>query len=128
MFCLPAVGLQFLRTSYLNHLGQLTFDAPDVSEGDIEDAMAFQSQAVPPTQEDDVMADGPPDEEEELEAMIASYEEQQAAQPPRPHSPAMSDEDYDDIFAELLAQEQPTQRQQAPSSADHMDEDHAMSL
>ncbi|KFH44707.1 hypothetical protein ACRE_044370 [Hapsidospora chrysogenum ATCC 11550] len=119
---------QFLRTSYLNHLGQLTFDAPEPSEGDIEDAMTFQSHAVPPTQDGDVMTHGPPDEEEELEAMIASYEEQQAAQPLRPRSPAMSDEDYDDIFAELLAQEQPAQQQQAPSSADHMDEDHAMSF
>lgn len=48
------------------------------------------------------------DEEEQLEAMLASYEEQQMSSQ-RPPSPTLSEEDYDDVFAELIAQEQAQQ-------------------
>lgn len=119
--------MQFLKATYLNDVGQLSHDAPEVSEADIEDAMAFHDEAPGNQQEDDVMTDGPPDDEDEMEAMIASYEEQQTA-PPRPCSPAMSDEDYDNIFSELLAQEQPMQQDQPPSLVGCLDEDHAMSF
>ena len=121
---------QFLKASYLKDVGQLSRDAPEVSEGDIEDAMAFQDESARPhpQQEDDVMTDGPPDEDDEMEAMITFYEEQNATAPQRPQSPAMSDPDYDDIFAELVAQEQSVQQHQPPASADRMDEDHAMSF
>lgn len=52
------------------------------------------------------------DEEEQLEAMLASYEEQQMVFPQRPSSPTLSDEDYDDVFAELIAQEHAQQSTQ----------------
>lgn len=123
-------GAQFLKANYLSDVGQLSRDAPEVSEGDIEDAMTFRDEAMfsQPQQEDDVMTDGPPDEEDEMEAMIAFYEEQNAASPQRPRSPAMSDPDYDDIFAELVAQEQSLQKHQPLALVDRMDEDHAMSF
>lgn len=57
-------------------------------------------------------------EEEEFEAMIASYE-QQSQLGQRPSSPLLSDEDYDDVFAELIAQEQAYSQPQ--SSGEQMD-------
>lgn len=94
-----------MKTNYLADRGQLSHDAPDITEADIEDAMTFYQEQppIPEQDEDETMMD----EEEQLEAMLASYEEQQqqmASQ--RPPSPPLSDEDYDDVFAELIAQEQ----------------------
>lgn len=97
---------QFLKTNYLADRGQLSHDAPDITEADIEDAMTFYQEQppIPEQDEDETMMD----EEEQLEAMFASYEEQQQqmASSQRPPSPPLSDEDYDDVFAELIAQEQ----------------------
>ncbi|KAF4344676.1 hypothetical protein FBEOM_1343 [Fusarium beomiforme] len=95
---------QFLKTNYFADRGQLSCDAPDTTEADIEDAMAFQHEnsSILEKEEDETMMD----EEEQFEAMFASYEEQQMASSQRPPSPPLSDEDYDDVFAELLAQEQ----------------------
>lgn len=66
--------------------------------------MAFTQEVVEPKNEDDMVVDDFA-EEDELEAMFMSYEEQRARAP----SPTMSDEEYDDIFAELISQEQQTQ-------------------
>lgn len=108
-----------MKASYLEGLDQLAFDAPEVSEGDIEDAMELPRLDAQPSQDDDEMMEGPPDEDQDhIEAMFASYEEQRAQASNRPRSPTMSDDDYDDIFAELIAQE--SQRPQA-SSTDQMD-------
>ncbi|KAI1013319.1 hypothetical protein LB503_001965 [Fusarium chuoi] len=97
---------QFLKTNYLADRGQLSHDAPDITEADIEDAMTFYQEQppIPEQDEDETMMD----EEEQLEAMLASYEEQQQqmASSQRPPSPPLSDADYDDVFAELIAQEQ----------------------
>lgn len=115
--------MQFLKKSYYDDMGQLIHDAPELSEADIEDAMAFQDEPVPDS--DDMMVDSPPNDDDEIEAMFASYKEQQ--QPV--HSPAPSD-DYEDIFAELIAQEQKHGNQPA-SSGDQMEiegEDNAMSF
>ncbi|KAJ3514103.1 hypothetical protein NM208_g15095 [Fusarium decemcellulare] len=99
---------QFLKTNYLADKGQLSHDAPDVTDADIEDAMAFQQEQSQIPEEDEMMMD----EDEQFEAMLASYEDQQttSSQPP---SSTLSDEDYDDIFAELIAQEQSQQAMQS---------------
>lgn len=57
-------------------------------------------------------------DDSELEAMVTSCDAFQSRQEPRPPSPDLSDEEYDDIFAELIAREQ-TQSQ--PPSAEGMD-------
>ncbi|KAH6968739.1 hypothetical protein HG530_006313 [Fusarium avenaceum] len=106
---------QFLKTNYLADRGQLSHDAPDITEADIEEAMTFHHDH-PPIPEDDEMMD----EEDQLEAMFASYEEQQTALLQRRPSPTLSDEDYDDIFAELIAQEQ-SQRNTQSRPQDQMD-------
>ncbi|KAF5673316.1 hypothetical protein FHETE_3440 [Fusarium heterosporum] len=106
---------QFVKTNYLADLGQLSHDAPDITEADIEEAMSFYPDH-PSTPEDDEMMD----EEGQLEAMFASYEEQQTASSQRPPSPTLSDEDYDDVFAELIAQEQ-SQLRIRSHSEDQMD-------
>ncbi|KAF5632329.1 hypothetical protein F25303_9450 [Fusarium sp. NRRL 25303] len=111
---------QFLKTNYLADRGQLSHDAPDITEADIEDAMTFYQEQppIPEQDEDETMMD----EEEQLEAMLASYEEQQQqmASSQRPPSPPLSDEDYDDVFAELIAQEQFKQNE-PPRPQDQID-------
>lgn len=68
--------------------------------------MAFTQEGTQPDDEDEMVVDDF-GEEEELEALFESYEEQRATQP----SPTLSDEEYDDIFAELISQEQIQPRQ-----------------
>lgn len=97
--------LQFLKTNYLEDRGQLARDAPEFTDADIEDAMAFQQEETQIPEDDDMMMD----EDDQLEAMLASYQDQTSTSSQRPPSPALSDEDYDDIFAELIAQEQSQQ-------------------
>ncbi|GJN86478.1 hypothetical protein VFPFJ_09369 [Purpureocillium lilacinum] len=109
---------QFLKTSWLDDRGRLARDAPDFTEADIDDAMAFHEEVEQPHEDDMVMETNP--EDEELEAMLESYEEQQHAPSQRPPSPTLSDEEYDDIFAELLSQEQ-SQPEFSQNSTDHMD-------
>lgn len=115
--------IQFLKTSWLADRSQLSYDAPSFSEADIDDAMAFSQDNDDPRDDDDMIVDEPR-EDEELEALFASYEQQQQA--PRPPSPTMSDEEYDDIFAELLSQEQSQPRQQG--FTDQMDSDETMDV
>lgn len=98
-------------------MGRLAHGAPELTDADIEDAMTLEKQFQQPTQngaDDDMAMDDEmlPDEDAEMEAMVASYQEQMAPaqqqqqQQQRPVSPSMLDDDYDDIFAELIAQEQ----------------------
>jgi len=61
-------------------------------------------------------------EEAELEAMIAAYQNQQEEPTTtQASSPIASDDEYDEIFAELMSQEQTGQAQPAVESADQMD-------
>ncbi|KID80295.1 uncharacterized protein G6M90_00g010880 [Metarhizium brunneum] len=114
---------QFLKNSLLADIGRLSYDAPALSDTDLEDAMAFKEDEKLEHNdrhgsERDDMTDEVCHEEEEFEAMIASYEQQnQLGQ--RPSSPLLSDEDYDDVFAELIAQEQAYSQPQ--SSGEQMD-------
>ncbi|KHN95069.1 uncharacterized protein MAM_07118 [Metarhizium album ARSEF 1941] len=114
---------QFLKNSLLADIGRLSHDAPAVLETDLEDAMAsqdnhkFQSSHEDDHEPEDAM-DVVCQEEEELEVMVASYE-QHSQLDQGPSSPVLSDEEYDDVFAELIAQEQACS--QAPPSAEHMD-------
>lgn len=89
-----------------------------MSDADIEDAASFQQHATP-EDEDDMMTDG--GEEAELEAMIAAYQNQQEPVDTHAPSPLASDDEYDEIFAELMSQEQPNAAQSAEASADQMD-------
>ena len=120
-----------MKASYLEGLSQLAYDAPEVSEGDIEDAMMLPQEKPPGPSDDDSTMEEPPDEEDDIEAMIASYEERTAQISQGPQSPPMSDDDYDDIFAELIAQERQTlQNHTAPGEQmeDTVFEDSAMSF
>ncbi|KAG5931251.1 hypothetical protein E4U53_001871 [Claviceps sorghi] len=115
---------QFLKNSLLADMGRLSHDAPALSEADLEDAMAVHEERH---REDDDMLDEFPQEEDDddgIEAMIASFEEQKSSShggdKQRPSSPALSDEDYDAIFAELIAQEGDQASSVLPS-AEHMD-------
>lgn len=68
----------------------------------------------------DAMAMEADSEDAELEAMFSSYEEQHLTPPPLPASPTLSDEEYDDIFAELILQEK-SQSRDPQKPADQMD-------
>ena len=102
-----------MKNSLLADIGRLSHDAPVFSDTDLEDAMMFREHG----QDDDMMDGGFP-EEEALEAIVASYEQQSQSEQ-RPPSPTLSDEEYDDVFAELIAQEQP--QSQPQSSGERMD-------
>ncbi|KAF7535264.1 hypothetical protein G7Z17_g13228 [Cylindrodendrum hubeiense] len=118
---------QLLKTSWLADQGQLSRDAPEFSDADIEDAMAFQQEDYEIPDEDDVMVEDNM-EDQELEAMFASYEEQPASSSQRPPSAIMSDDEYDDIFAELLTQEHHRQgfHQESSNQMDVTGEDDIM--
>jgi hypothetical protein len=61
-------------------------------------------------------------EEAELEAMIAAYQNQkEELATTQASSPNASGDEYDEIFAELMSQEQASQEQPAVESADQMD-------
>ncbi|KAK7433101.1 hypothetical protein QQZ08_000030 [Neonectria magnoliae] len=116
---------QLLKTSFLANQGQLSYDAPEFSEADIEDAMTFQQEEFQIPEEDEMMVDDAM-EDQELEAMLASYQEQHPASMQRPPS-TISDDDYDDIFAELISQEQQQARhQEALNQMDISGEDDVM--
>lgn len=71
--------------------------------------MAFQQEQSQEHVEDEAMFDD--DEamdQDELEALLV-YAEEQSTVPQRPPSPSLSDDDYDGIFAELIAQEHSSQ-------------------
>lgn len=83
-----------------------------VFEDEIEDIPELQRES--PQNPDDMMVDAiAQEEEEELNAMFSMYEAQssrlsQPSQPPmQTEPPALSDdEDYDDIFQDLLSQQE----------------------
>ncbi|KAF4125694.1 hypothetical protein GMORB2_0938 [Geosmithia morbida] len=129
---------QLLKASYLDTMDLLSHGAPELSDADIEDAMALEAQfqqqlrqrhngnlaAATAAGDDMAMYDDelPPDEDEEMDALVASYQEQVAVPTQRPESPStMTDDDYDDIFAELIAQE----RQRLPSTSEDVQMDTA---
>lgn len=68
-----------------------------------------------PVDDDDMMEDDAP-RDEDIEAMLASYE-QDAHTTYRPRSSSFSDDEYDDIFADLMSQEQPNRSQSDPADA-----------
>ncbi|KAG5928700.1 hypothetical protein E4U42_000129 [Claviceps africana] len=115
---------QFLKNSLLADMGRLSHDAPVLSESDLEDAMTVFEQRH--REDDDMLHEFPQEEDDDdgIEAMIASFEEQKSpshgGDEQRPSSPVLSDEDYDDIFAELIAQEN-HQLSRLQPSAEHMD-------
>ncbi|KAF7563006.1 hypothetical protein G7046_g1121 [Stylonectria norvegica] len=94
---------QFLKTNWLEDQGQLSHDAPDFSEADIDDAAAFLEEGPQP-QDDDMMLDDILADEFTCKNEEELYSE--AAR--RPPSPALSDEEFefDDVFAELILKEQ----------------------
>lgn len=125
---------QFLKQSLLTDMGHLASDAPTFSESDIEDAMAFQQEISQAPHQDDEMMESPPDDEDSFDAMLAFYHEQQqpsSADAPRAPSPVLSDNDYDDLFAELIAKESTAQQESnqpgQPGQLDLKDEDSNMS-
>jgi len=103
---------QFLKTNWLANVGRLSHDAPSLSDADVEDAMAYSSQEAAQSSMDEDMI---PEELAEEERMLTSYEEEvMAAQRPRlPQLSTLAEEsdEYDDIFAELISQEQPSHHQ-----------------
>jgi hypothetical protein len=117
-----------LKKDVLEDIAQFSRNAPTYSDADIEDAMSFQVEEPKPWQDDDLMMDDFDDAE--LEAMIASYEEQQqvaAAQQPKPAS--LSDDDYDEIFTSMISQDKSSASNQPAEPSEDMelaDEDFAM--
>lgn len=105
-------------------MDRLSHDAPEISEADIEDASSFQPDLLQPEEVDDAMVDEYADDAE-LEAMFASYHQQPQTRSPtqQPISPTMSDDEYDEIFEELLAAKDVDQAMQdlQSHSADQMD-------
>jgi hypothetical protein len=88
-------------------MGQLTYDAPIFTDSDVDDAMAYEQEMARNSQHDEQMIESPPDEDEDLEAMFASYQVQQSpsAAPPVYVSSPSSNDEYDELFAELIANE-----------------------
>ncbi|EGX95852.1 hypothetical protein CCM_00506 [Cordyceps militaris CM01] len=125
---------QFLKSNWIADMDRLSHDAPELSEADIEDASSFQPELLRLKEDaQDADMDGGDDdmvdeyaEDAELEAMFASYQQQQQPLSPatRPISPSLSDDEYDDIFEELLSAkdiDQAMQTHQPTDSADQMD-------
>ncbi|KAL7799072.1 hypothetical protein V8C37DRAFT_398906 [Trichoderma ceciliae] len=104
---------QFLKTNWLANVGRLSHDAPSFSEADIEDAMAFSQETTQPRMDEDMI----PEELVEEEHMLTSYEEEVLAhQGSRlPTLVEEENDEYDDIFAELISQERQFSRQHRPS-------------
>lgn len=113
----------FLKNSWLADVGQLSRDAPSFSEADIENAMAYHEEDIPQaedTADDDAMIDDVP-MDDDLEAMVASYEQDRpVGSSQRPSSISLSDDEYDDIFDELMGQDHSTASQHL-SQSDQMD-------
>ncbi|KAM0251682.1 hypothetical protein ACHAQJ_008051 [Trichoderma viride] len=105
---------QFLKTNWLANVGRLSHDAPSFSDADIEDAMAFSPETAQSQMDEDMI----PEELVEEEHMLTSYEEEvMANQGSRlPMLPEENDE-YDDIFAELISQERQFSQQQQHQSS-----------
>ncbi|KAL7936928.1 hypothetical protein V8C35DRAFT_332193 [Trichoderma chlorosporum] len=112
---------QFLKTNWLANVGRLSYDAPSFSEADIEDAMAFSQEAEQSQMDDDSV----PEELVQEEYMLTSYEEEAMAhQGSRLPTLVEENDEYDDIFAELISQEgQHPQQQQSSQPSNQMDID-----
>lgn len=98
-------------------VGRLAHDAPTLSETDLDDAIRFPEEHQMLPEEEDALNGYLEEEEEEVEAMLASYQEQKNSAPEAPCSPALSDEEYDQVFAELIAQEEAESQAQSPVEA-----------
>ncbi|PHH80140.1 hypothetical protein CDD80_2678 [Ophiocordyceps camponoti-rufipedis] len=99
---------RFLKSNWLANIGRLSHDAPSLTDADLADAMALHSDPPRPSEEEEVdMMDESSREQRELEVMAASFEEKV----PVP----TSDDEYDEIFAELALQDK------APDLSDQMD-------
>ncbi|OAA37939.1 hypothetical protein BBO_07319 [Beauveria brongniartii RCEF 3172] len=132
---------QFLKTNWIADMHRLSYDAPELSEADIEEASSFRPESMSQPEDGDMDGEGDDvddkddddddmadecGEDAELEAMFASYQQQQPLRSPamRPISPFLSDDEYDDLFEELLSAkdiDQATRMQQHAGSADDMD-------
>ncbi|GAO14691.1 hypothetical protein UVI_02028940 [Ustilaginoidea virens] len=108
---------KFLKNSFLADVGRLAHDAPTLSETDLDDAIRFPEEHQMLPEEEDALNGYLEEEEEEVEAMLASYQEQKNSAPEAPCSPALSDEEYDQVFAELIAQEEAESQAQSPVEA-----------
>lgn len=113
----PSSRAQFLKTSWMAALGRLSHDAPAISDADIEDAAVFR-----PQDHDEVMVDshGEPEEPETPPAARrrtgpSAFDRRQ------PSPPSFSDDEYDDIFAELVSREQPSLPSRSQQSDERMD-------
>lgn len=112
---------QFLKTSWLASLGRLSHDAPAISDADIEDATVFGPESAHPPDQDAMMVDGQR-EDDELEALAATHERQSAFDQRQPSPASLSDDEYEEIFAELISQEQPSAvHSRTPQPAELMD-------
>lgn len=100
-----------MKTSWLANVGRLSHDAPSFSDADIEDAATFSPEMALSQMDEDMI----PEELMHEEQLLTSYEEEVMAQQGS-RLPALAEEDdeYDDIFAELISQEQQSLRQQQP--------------
>lgn len=108
-----------MKTSWLADRDQLARDAPTLTDADLEDAMTHDDEQILQDMEDDTMMDDGPGDDD-LDALLASYE-QDASTLQRPKSPSYSDDEYDDIFQDLMSHEQsrPSQGSQ-PDASDAM--------
>ncbi|KAM3500629.1 hypothetical protein MY11210_009489 [Beauveria gryllotalpidicola] len=123
---------QFLKTNWVADMLRLSYDAPELSEADIEEASSFRPESISQPEDGDMDGEGDDDmadeygEDAELEAMFASYQQQKPLRSPamRPISPFLSDDEYDDLFEELLSAkdlDQAMRMQQHAGSTDDMD-------
>ncbi|KAH8201944.1 hypothetical protein TruAng_003936 [Truncatella angustata] len=90
-----------------------------VFEQDLEDIPEYPTAQQPAPDEDDTMVDSHAMEEEaELDAMLSAYEAHSPQQAPlqRLDSPSLSDDEYDNLFMDLLSL--PPNRQQSQESGD----------
>ncbi|KAG6157496.1 hypothetical protein E4U47_001390 [Claviceps purpurea] len=122
---------QFLKNSLLADMGRLSHDAPVLSERDLEDAMTVHEERY--MEDDEDMLGDCPQEDDDIEAMVASFEQDQRRSRgggggggggggrERASSPGLSDEEYDDIFAELISREGEEDGESIQPPADHMD-------
>lgn len=95
-----------MKTSWLANVGRLSHDAPSFSDADIEDAATFSPEAAQSQMDEDMI----PEELMDEEQLLTSYEEEvMALQGSRLPTLAEEDDEYDDIFAELISQEQEQQ-------------------
>ena len=94
-----------MKSSLLAHRIQLSQGAPTLTDAEIEE---LEQDSYGKMDDEEGMMVDHLKEEEELEAMIASYEENQPGYQHHPSSPSWTDEDLDDIPMDLIIPDQPT--------------------